>query len=85
MSRKRITELLKELELAAKEDEAAGRMIWAANQRELVKLIRQTLEGEKERWRKWYHSPKGKEAQQRKKERGALGPHKNDEIGPSLK
>jgi hypothetical protein len=84
MSRKRITELLKELELAAKEDESAGRMIWAANQRELVNLIRQTLDGEKERWRRWYHSPKGREAQQRKKEKMALEPHKSDELGGAL-
>jgi hypothetical protein len=88
MSRKRIFELLDLVAESAKDDRSAGRMIWAAQQEELVKLVRQMFSEAKkkqgEAWRKWYGSPKGKLAQQRKKERGALGPNKNDELGGAL-
>jgi hypothetical protein len=71
----RVLELLNMVEEAAKADRDAGRLVWAQQQLELVKAVRQMLDKQKAdanaRWRKWYES-KGKDAQQRRKVREAL-------------
>ena len=73
--RKRIEELLAELEQAAIDDRNAGRLIWADKQLELATLVRQMFDTDKNarrrNWRKWYET-KGKAYAQKRKEREAL-------------
>lgn len=84
----RILELVALVAESARADKDAGRLVWAEQQLELCQLIRQMFVTQKkkrgEAWKRWYQTPKGKAAQQRKKEKAALGPHKYDHQGGGL-
>ena len=81
MKRAEIVEMLDELERAANEDKAAGRLVWGDKQLTLVKAIRKMLESQKAAqraaWKRWYDK-NGKLARIRREEREASRPAKRD-------